>query len=311
MTHLLKLATSRVICLILGGLLVVNFFSGVSKRVLAQENSTQPEQSAETDQLDLSIDESSAPAQLSNVILQKERLAEEIQDQHRQLLGQLNQYQHDERQYRVALDQYQRLQTLSSIEEVVTAARQLILSRNLALQSYLNLLRLKLIEAEGIEITHKNQVVVQIESLLELLKEHSAQALNITQREEINQLAESFQEIYFQIRSTSYYGLSILEIGKLQAVYDQAVVINQRIQMANESDSKQEASRERALLEVNKLIKELPQLFSNMWVNVTLAQEKNDGYESLYRFQSQDLNLAFARLSRLIAYFEELEGISR
>lgn len=293
------------------GLLAVTVCLGFTRQLSAQESSDQSEQPIESNQLDLSVEQATAPAQLTNMVLHKERLVEEIQDQHRQLLGQLTQYQHDERQYRVALDQYQRLQTLSSIEEVVAAARQLILSRNLALQSYLNLLRLKLIETEGIELTHKNQVISQIETLLAVLKEHSAQALNITQREEINQLADSFQEIYDQIRSTSYYGLSVLAIGKLQAVYDQTAVINQRIRAAEERTVISDSSRERSLLEVNKLIEELPQIFSKMWTNVTIAQEKNNGYESLYRSQSQDLNLVFARLSRLIAFFEELEGITQ
>ncbi len=248
---------------------------------------------------------------LSNtqLILRRERLTEEISDQHKQLLGQLTAYQQDERQYRIALDQYQRLQTLKSIEEIVEISRKLILSRNKALHSYLNLLRLQIIESEGIEQKHKTRIIEQVEALQIQLTEHSNLAQEISDRERVNQLAEEFEPLAESVSTTSYYALSILAIGRLQSVYDQAVVINQRIREKDEQSQIESSARMRSLAEVEKLINELPSLNRTVWTRVDEAESSYQSYEGLYRNLSRDLNSIYSKLSRLVSYFEELENV--
>jgi len=245
----------------------------------------------------------------SQVILRRERLTQEISDQHKQLLGQLAVYQQDERKYRITLDQYQRLQTLKSIEDIIEVSRKLILSRNTALNSYLNLLRLQVIESEGIEQTHKNRVIEQIEMLQDQLAQHSNLAQEITDRERVNELAVDFQSVADSINTTSYYALSVLAIGRLQSVYDQALVINQRIREKDEQTQTTNPARNRSLAEVEKLINELPPLNHQAWMQVDKAESAYQSYEKVYRNLSQDLNSIYSKLSRLVSYYEELENI--
>lgn len=246
----------------------------------------------------------------SQVILRRERLTAEIQDQRDQLLGQLSEYQKDERRYRVALDQFQRLQTLSSIEEVVAASKKLVLSRNLVLHSYLNLLRLKLVESEGIEVRHKSRTVEQLEGLAQQLLDHSNKVEQINDREAINQLAEEFVPLSESITEISHYALSVLAIGRLQSVYDQSVVVHQRIlQKDSEEAVPSNTSRNRSLSEVERLINELPPVFLSVWSKVDQAGDSRYGYRNLYRSITTELNTIYSRLSRLTAYYEELENV--
>jgi hypothetical protein len=270
------------------------------------------------DQVESSQDQEnldSADLPPSQVILTRERLTQEIQDQRDQLLGQLAEYQHDERRYKVALDQFQRLQTLSSIEEVVIASRKLILSRNLVLNSYLNLLRLKLVESEGIEVRHKNQVIGRLEGLQQQLIDHSTRAEDVNDREAINQLAEEFIPLSESIIETSHYALSVLAIGRLQSVYDQSVVIHQRILQKEDGQENESnalsSSRTRSLSEVDRLINELPPVFLSVWTKVDQTDDSRYGYRNLYRSITTELNSIYSRLSRLTAYFEELENVQQ
>ncbi len=280
----------------------------LSLLVITQQYQFIPVLQAQESGVELSIENLSQ----SDQIIRRERLAVEIEDQHSQLLSQLNTYQNDERNFRVAHDQYVRLQTLNSIEGVVNAAKSLIKSRDTALKSYLNLLRLKIIEAEGIEMFHKERVVERILSLQLQIEEHSSKVELITSREEVNQLAEEFLPISKSITETSYYALSVLSIGKLQAVYDQSVVISQRI-MENEGETvlAESTTRARSLAEVDKLMADLPPLFQDIWSEVNLAEERTQGYGNLYRGLTKKLNTIYSNLSRLVAYFEEVENVKK
>ncbi len=245
----------------------------------------------------------------SQVVRQRARLQAEIEDQHAQLLSQLNQYQSDERQFRISLDQFQRLQTLQSIEKVVEDSKKLIITRNTVLDYYLNLLRLKLIESEGVEISHQDQAIEQIEILRKQLAVFTSEVKPYSQREEINNYTQQFLPFSERIHSVSYYSLVILAIGKLQAVYDQSVIVNQNIQEKYKGESTLVNSKDRSLNEINKLLKELPPDFSALWLKVAQSSEKDQGYESLYRSINRDLTPIYAKLSRLVSYYQELEGV--
>jgi hypothetical protein len=262
------------------------------------------------EELPVDTDQLEQPATASSqIVVQRERLAGEIEDQHSQLLTQLNQYQQDERQYRVSLDQFQRLQTLNSIEKIVEDSKQIIRSRNDVLSSYLNLLRLKLTEAQGIEISHKNAAIQQIEVLREQLGQFSGEIETYSQREEINAYSARFLPVSEEITTVSYYSLVILTIGRLQAVYDQEVVINQLMQGDLPEEQALSTSRARSLHEVDKLLIELAPQFSQLWSEVASASESESGYENLYRSMNRELTPIYASLSRLLAYYQELENV--
>ena len=242
-------------------------------------------------------------------ILQRQRLAQQIDDLQARLLVELDQYQQDEKQYRIALDQFQRLRTLSSIEGATVATKRAMLSRNRVLLTYSNLMRLKLIEAEGIEITQKQAALDDLEQQIQQLKVFASELNLAENRDRVNNLATQFEVIGARVENNCYRALSLLSVGKLQAVYDQANAIYQRVKNQESDDLNflQQTQRKRALSEVEKLQTNIPPMFQEVWMQV--AEE--DKFTNFYRGVFDDLNPIYSRLSQFVAYLEELEQVPR
>lgn len=263
--------------------------------------------------LDVSSDEDEEATPASRLVMQKERLHAEIEDLKRQLLGQLAQYQQLERRYHISLDQYERLQTLQSIENAVAAAQQAMLSRSQILNTYLSLLRLQLIEAEGIELTHKNRALELIEDDLADLERLTQELDRELDREELNEAADDFEPLGERILETSYYSLNLLSLGRLQSVYDQAYIIHQKIKEKDTADENfiQRTQRQRALNEVDKLIDQILAQFRELWPDLDPSKYRHtkNHYQRMYRRITGDLNLIYTKLAQLVSYLEELEGL--
>lgn len=252
-------------------------------------------------------------SQEKEYVVQKERLAEEIEDLKLQLLSRLNQYERDEKQYRIAIDQYHNLQTLSSIEEAIEATKQTMLSRNEVLAVYQNLLRLQLIDSEGIELVHKREALSRVEENIKSLEEFKNQINQASDRSDINNLSVEFASLGKSIYETSYYALSILTIGKLQSTYDNALAIYQRVANSQEekTDLANKAKIERSLSETNKLFLQIPPEFEMMWARVDASVERagNSSYDDLYKNLAKDLMPLYYDLSKIVSYLKEIEDV--
>ena len=247
----------------------------------------------------------------SELVLQKQRLAQEITDTKNKLIEELEQYSQDEKQYGISLAQFRKLQTLNSIETATRIAKKAILSRNLVLDTYLNLMRLKLVEAEGIEVVHKEKVLHEIENHRQALVDFEEKVAPIEDRDNLNLLATQFLPLGNEIKNTAYYALSLLAVGKLQAVYDQAYAIEQKVEQKDVSDlsNLEQAERTRATAEVEKLVAQLPPEFEALWTDLTAVEDSHSDYKRFYRSVFDDLDLIYSQLSRLTAYLEELEQL--
>jgi len=247
----------------------------------------------------------------SDLVLQKQRLAQEITNTKNKLIEELEQYSQDEKQYGISLAQFRKLQTLNSIETATKIAKKAILSRNLVLDTYLNLMRLKLVEAEGIEVVHKEKVLNEIENHRQALVDFEEKVVPIEDRDNLNLLATQFLPLGNEIRDTAYYALSLLAVGKLQAVYDQAYAIEQKVEQKDVSDlsNLEQAERTRATAEVKKLVTQLPPEFEELWTDLAAVENSHSDYKRFYRSVFDDLDLIYSQLSRLTAYLEELEQL--
>lgn len=245
-------------------------------------------------------------SQTQEQILQKERLTEDIAQTKEELLSQLESYNRDEKKYRIALSQYQSHQTLSSIEDVVEISRVAMLSRNQVLTTYLKLIRLKLIETEGIEVTHKKEALTRVEQKLILLGQFKARIEPVNDRVEINKLADDFVEMGENIKEDCYYSLALLMLGRLQGVYDQANVLEGRIKEEVVAKNKlDESLNEQSLKETDRLIESTQLMLAEQWLEVN-KEDQNYKYENIYRRMYDDVNLIYTKLSQLVSYLEEL-----
>jgi hypothetical protein len=255
-------------------------------------------------------------------VLRKQRLQADIEQTQQTLVAQLKSYQQREKKYQIAHSQYQTHDSLQALSDAVTAARQAMQARNQVLMTYLKLLRLKLIDSEGIDLQQKNHALNQIETNLFQLEQYQQKLAGVTDRLQLNQLAAEFKPqdtveaeggLLPQVKSTAYLALDLLAIGKLQAVYDQALIISQRAKQheATESASLNQKRREQYLTEIERDLNlaqsELRQLWSEL--RAIEPDSHSRSYQSFYRGMFADLNSVYSQLSQLVAHIEEVMGV--
>ncbi len=249
----------------------------------------------------------------SQQILQKERLKKQIESTRQALLGQVEEYQQKYKNYQIAKEQHQSLQTLTALEQAVKATNQVMQARAQVIETYLLLLKLNLLDSQGIELTQKNQALAQIETNLEALTSHQQQIQQAKTRGEVQQLATDFSPLVEAIQQTSYYTLSLLQIGKLQAVFDQARLFHQDLKTKFTKDQQadfsllQKSEYDRSLSEVQTLLQSIQPELSSLWQETAqVSQTSLKKYQSHYSGLFRDLNPVYADLSQLVSYLDEL-----
>lgn len=258
--------------------------------------------------LSLLVTQSARFAFAQQGVVQKQRLQEDINDTKRQYLGQMETYLQKERSYSIAKNQFLRHQTLNSIEAAVRSTQEVMASRVEVLTTYFKLIKLKLIEAEGVEVSEKQKALNHLDTSLEKLENQAQVVREIKDREDVAQAAAIFEDEMITIKDSAYHGLSLLTIGKLQATFDKAVVLEKKIKQADyqpKSLAKQ-SEQQRAFAETSKLMEEVQLKLSQQWALISEEDLGKRKYENYFRTLFGDLNLIYARLSQAVSYLEEL-----
>lgn len=240
-------------------------------------------------------------------IWQKERLETEIISVREAYRGQLETYRAQEKSFVIAKDQYARLQTLDSIEQAVKATRQAMLSRDQVLFTYLTLLKLRLIDADGVEISYKQQVLERIEKILTQLEAHHAKVLVEYDRPKVNVLSDEFLPIGEDITITASHALAILNLGKLQSVYDRSVLLFDEVQAeATNADGRlTTAEKQRYITETTRTLDKTSTTLK--LITTRLGERLHDNSEIRAGSDlSGSLNETYSYLSKVLGYFQEL-----
>lgn len=240
-------------------------------------------------------------------IWQKDRLESEITNVREVYRGQLETYRAQEKSFYIAKDQYQRLQTLDSIEQAVKSTRQTMLSRDQVLFTYLTLLRLRLIDADGVEISYKQQVLDRIDTILAQLEAHHAKVLTEYDRQKINTLSDDFLPIGEDIKVTASHALALLNLGKLQSVYDRSVLLFDEVQaeVANTNGRLTAAEKQRYTTETQRTLDKTSTALK--LITGRLGERMQDKSEIRPGSDlSGSLNQTYSYLSKVLGYFQEL-----
>lgn len=240
-------------------------------------------------------------------VWQKERLESEIVDVRTVYRGQLETYRAQEKTFFIAKDQYQRLQTLDSIEQAVKSTRQTMLSRDQVLYTYLTLLRLRLIDADGVELSYKEQVLSRIDAILIKLEAHHAKVLTEFDRQKINTLSDDFLPLGEDIKITASHALALLNLGKLQSVYDRSVLLFDEVEaeIANTDGRLTSAEKQRYITETQRTLDKTSTVLKQ--ITIRLGERMQD--KSEIRTDSDlsgSLNQSYSYLSKVLGYFQEL-----
>lgn len=245
--------------------------------------------------------------QATGQIWEKDDLETQIKDVKAQYQSQLETYLYKDKQYRVAYDQNKELQTLASIEDLLQKSKDLGLSRDEVLISYLTLLKLTLISTEGIELSIKTNYLQQTEDRLSYLQQHQSHLQGLTDRAQVEAALADFTTRQKDLPDFCKSILALLSVGKLQIVYDKAFALKKDINtflVNNQRD--QDAVILRASQETDQSLSAANLKLNDFWTK-TLSEYQNSRYlVSLYDDLPSEMNPIYVNLSQSLSYLGEL-----
>jgi hypothetical protein len=243
----------------------------------------------------------------TDVIWQRERLDVEIAELQRSYQGQLEEYLYKDKLFRIAYDQYKELQTLAAIEDMVIKGRELGLIRGQVLLSYLNLLRLKLIATEGIEIALKEHYLNRLETTLAYITDHQQVLTAATDRDRLSQALTQFSLDQRQVGNLANEVLVLLSVGNLQMIHDKSIVLKRDVDSYLLEQGKTEiANVERASNETDRSLSSAKMKLDALWNNVLRRGSDNFNLTGIYGDLPRTLNPIYVNLSQSISYLGEL-----
>lgn len=244
------------------------------------------------------------PIENSEFIFQQESVRPEIERLKVSYRGLIEEYRTKERQYQIAKSDYKQLNTLRSLEEAIRTTREVTVARTDVLLTYFELLKLELQESEGVELQKKNTSLSDIDSEIIYLREFKEQALAAQSREQVNALTPTFAEHRPILQNRGYYSLSLIMIGRLQAVHDKARVLESDIQTylnGQEVAPFIQSQRERSYLETTKSLEEV-----NTILKKQITQLPVESGQSSYNNVRDNLGTVYVQLSQSLNYLQEL-----
>lgn len=236
-------------------------------------------------------------------VVQREDLSQEIFDLERSYRGELDEYRRYEREYQLAFEQYAKLQTLSSLETLVQATHRVMTTRGLVLHTYFRLLKLTVIDAEGINVQHKERLLSRLDESIARIETHRALLEKSQNKTALQQAAVEFEPLYEYLEVISSYGQAVVQVGRLQNVYDNSVVLLNKIESEDVSELSaiELSQRQRAIEETKSSLEEVRQQLQESNSDLDEMIEREAGTFDLFY-----LTDIYDTLSKVVSFFTEL-----
>ena len=236
-------------------------------------------------------------------VVARQELDDEIEKIKESYRGELTEYRDAEKEFTIAKDQYQQLQTLASINKVTEAARKVFTLRDQVLITYLNLQRNNIYAAEGIELSLKELVISRIEVEGRWLVDHKNRVETMLDRSQFNSLADEFTAKEDDFKEVSDQAAMILGLGNLQDVFDRLVLVRKDIFDIEAKSST--ADRTRASKETDRLLSEVKAQLEEIWIELgeNIQENKAGGFASN---SVKTFDPVYANLNKTVSFLEEL-----
>lgn len=236
-------------------------------------------------------------------ISQKASISDEIAEVKRSYKGQLAEYRQANDQYVIAKGQFEQLNTLSSLEVAVQDFRKVMSLRDQVLLTYLKLIELELLEADGINLEEKDIALEETKDLQGDFLAHKDLVDNAIDRVAVNRVADDFQLLSPRILNLSSYASTLLKIGKMQTIFDQSLTLVEATDPRNltEGPSLKLNEKIRAHNEITNLVEGIDTDLNYVWDEIKLSREKNKLSEN------SKINASiYAGLSQVLVFLEEI-----
>jgi len=125
-------------------------------------------------------------------------------------------YQNAYQRFRLAKTQYQKTQTIRSLNEAINATKLAALKRNEVLSTYIEILHLDLLKKQtSLDPSLRGELIKQTEMLLATLKQYHYKIKKVVSREQLNQTLTNYSSFFKQIVSLTYKVRLILKADGL------------------------------------------------------------------------------------------------
>lgn len=220
--------------------------------------------------------------------------------------GQLAEYRTLEQEYIVAKEQYRQLKTLAALEEGIQKTKLVMLSRQQVMETYLRLLKVQLLDAQGVEVTVKEKAISQIDNQLVALGVHRQEVEAIDDRLDIVTVSEHFDSIGPAVEQTGFYALSLLGMGRLQVVVDKSRTLKDDIAAEVDRTDNQltKSQRQRAITETTRTLDAAQSTLSKLKEQLNTNQESVS--RSSYAQLMRDVEPAYASAAKALSFLDEV-----
>ncbi|MBI5151398.1 MAG: hypothetical protein HZA34_02370 [Candidatus Pacebacteria bacterium] len=142
-----------------------------------------------------------------------------------QYIQSLDVYREKEQKFLISREQYNQLQTLASLEEVVRTSKDVQLARMDTLTAYFNTLLLSIQNLKGAEITKKaNQGQLLQTALVEIERQRNT-ILTSNDRVTLDKTSANYDDKQGAFSSIAYSSLALIKISNIQSATDQLGVL--------------------------------------------------------------------------------------
>ena len=151
--------------------------------------------------------------------------------------SQIINYQIAYKQFVLAKKQYDKLETIESLNGAIEATRQVVLKRNEVISTYIEILHLELIQRQpSLDPALRGQTIKETEALLDRLAKFHQEVESVVSRKDLYQVLVNYKTLFQQVQYLSYKSRLILKADALhrlnlelkdlkQAVVDQEPLI--------------------------------------------------------------------------------------
>ncbi len=242
----------------------------------------------------------------SELIYNSQTAADEIRQLKTRYRSEIEEYQQAEKQYQVAQTQYEQLQTLNALENAVRTTQLAMQARGKVLWTYLQLIKVTLNDQPGIHVEYKEISLDNLNELQEQLEAHQAKLEPELSKDQIITLAAEFTPMYTTLEDSAYQGLSLIEIGRLQTIYDKTKVLSEdmRSELATAGGALKASQRERAFNEVDQHLANVELAFDD--VESSFDDPTYQGYRGVHRRIQDNLAEIYSNLTRVRSFLAEI-----
>ena len=222
-------------------------------------------------------------------------------------------YQESYKRFALAKEQFEKLQTLKSLNEALEATRQVAILRDQVLKTYIELLHLELTQREP--SLAKDKRIKAIQTAIELIKKleaHSSQLENLISRKELYQALADYDELFQEVVNFSYQAKFILKTDKLFAFYKQLEYLKRAVAKQGQqmigNDKLKLVEFQRGLDEVEKELGQIRSAFNKV-EEETMAFNTSKTDDGWYKVAIRQLTTIHSGSMRAVNYLIELAGL--